>query len=63
MLDARGHGTIPLGMQRHNARLRPDDVRAIRESDDSIAVLARRFGCGQATIADVVHGRTWTWLV
>jgi hypothetical protein len=44
------------------AKLTPDDVRAIRAASGSHASLARKYGVSPAAIARVRLGRSWGWL-
>lgn len=50
----------PVGGANGKAVLTEEIVRAIRASDESNPVLARRFGCGINTVRGVRIGRTWT---
>lgn len=50
----------PKGEASGKAVLTEEIVRAIRASDESHAVLARRFGCGANTVRGVRTGRTWS---
>lgn len=48
------------GSANSNAKLTADQVRAIRAADKTIADLAREYGVGRSTIANIVNGHTWT---
>lgn len=48
------------GERAGNARLTSEMVRVIRESRESSAALARRFGVGASTVKRVRAGETWT---
>ena len=45
--------------EHHSAKLTWPDVRAIRESDDNGAILAKRYGVDVSTICYIIRGETW----
>jgi transcriptional regulator with XRE-family HTH domain len=47
------------GADSPSAKLNPESVRTIRESDETSAALARRFGVSQSTISRVRRGQSW----
>jgi hypothetical protein len=65
--DMRAKGRHARGETHGQARLTEADVRAIRVSYTGtlgeVATLARCYGVSRTTVEDVVHGRTWAWLV
>lgn len=52
------------GAQHHRARLTTEEVDAMRDAYDNgeggYGALARRFGCGESTVRDIVLCRTRT---
>jgi hypothetical protein len=36
-----------------------EDVRYIRATDESVTVLAKRYGVTRSTIYNVLHGKSW----
>jgi hypothetical protein len=61
VLDCRDKGRRPSTRGVHNgrARLRPDDVRAIRGSTETYHTLATRYGVTTANIRRIVSRQTW----
>jgi hypothetical protein len=57
--DARRKGRIPVGEQRHNAKLTAAAVRYIRTSTLSVAELADRYGVTRYTIYNVRKRIVW----
>lgn len=60
--DARHHGTLSVGTDRHNCKLEPEKValiRSLREQGSSYAEIARTFSVHPGTIRDVVTLQTW----
>lgn len=57
--DRDTHGTTPRGERHYLAKLTADDVRAIRQSTESRATLARYHGVDPANITAVRNGRSW----
>jgi hypothetical protein len=53
---ARGRFVQNWGMR----KLTPADVEYIRTSQETQVVMASKFGVARCTIADVLHGRTWS---
>ena len=43
-------------------KLTEDDVRAIKDSSDRQADIARRYGVSPCAINDIAKGRTWAWM-
>jgi hypothetical protein len=65
ILDRFRHGTVKFGEDVPNAKLRRTDIPQIlelRASGRSFRDIGGRFGVGEATIEDVVYGRTWKQL-
>ena len=61
--DMDVHGTKQYGTANSQARLNPDSVREIRRLSAGgmqQKVIAARYGVNPATVALVLHGRTWT---
>lgn len=59
---AKGRSRAALGEANGNAKLTPEDVRAIRtafESGVSQGALGRQYGLWQTTVSDIVRGKTW----
>lgn len=59
------HGTQPMGENTHNHKLTPRMVIEIREKfrpriESNSRLLAEKFKCSQAAIADVIAGRCWS---
>lgn len=50
---------LPRGANHHNARLTEDDIRQIRASGETLAVLADRYGVSQATLSAIRRLKTW----
>jgi DNA invertase Pin-like site-specific DNA recombinase len=51
------------GSQRHSSKLTEEDIPIILqriERGESLASVARAYGVGRTTIADIWHGRRWT---
>lgn len=51
--------TLSETRRRLHAKLTIDQVREIRASDDSYAVLAKRFGVSKSMVGNIVRGRYW----
>lgn len=49
----------PKGWRHHNAKLRENDIRDIRASDETDAALARRYGVHPTTLNAARVGDTW----
>lgn len=60
--DKQRHGTTPRGATHGQTKLTKEDVQAIRNSTDSHAVTARKYGVSKPTISGVRARRTWRWL-
>jgi hypothetical protein len=61
--DMIKHGRSNIGERCPGSKLLEADIpliRAARAAGDTIAAIAARMGVGVATVADVLHGRTWT---
>lgn len=56
---AARNGRMQHGEARWNARLKRSQVLAIRDSEESNAVIARRYGVSISAISDVRRGRSW----
>jgi len=50
---------IPIGEKHHAAKFTDDDIRAIRSSKETLAVMAARYGVSQANLSQIRLGRTW----
>lgn len=61
-LDKVRHGRANRGQQQYAARLTEKDVREIRNSNDTMASLARKYGMSKTTIYQVRNRLTWRWL-
>jgi len=48
------------GAGQHNAKLTPDDIRAIRASAEKGIVVAKQYGVARSTISSIRLQRTWT---
>lgn len=59
MLDAAAKGRAVRGERNHNARLRDEDVRAIRASSRAQTALARDYGVTRQAIHRIVRGPGW----
>jgi hypothetical protein len=57
MLDCATKGRVS------HAKLKPADVRAIRASTETLAVLAGRYGLSQSALSSVRHGKTYQHVV
>lgn len=63
--DAMAHGTIPLGENRHNAKLTRDSVLEIRGragNGETDVTLAAEFGVRRESIRDIRLRKRWKWL-
>lgn len=63
--DTLEHGTHNRGERNYKTTLTEDDVRTIRrerEAGTSGVELARRYGITQASVCDIIKGRSWAWL-
>jgi hypothetical protein len=59
MMDKLEHGTMLNGEKNSQAKLTAREVIEIRGSSEIQAVLARRYGVCQATIAAIIRRKTW----
>jgi len=50
------------GNKNKNAKATPEIVRAIRESDEILKVLASRYGLNISTVSEIRRRRTWAHL-
>lgn len=57
--DRERHGNTVRGEDVKTGKLTPDDVHAIRASDETCAILADRHGVNTSTISAVRTRRTW----
>jgi len=55
-------GRLPTGDSHWNCRLTPEEVREIRQSDESQSSLGRRYGVSVQQIHRVVHRKSWAHL-
>lgn len=65
MRDCRAKGRMPLGEQRHSAKLTAEKVKEIRSlvsSGRSMSSVARDFGVSAPTIRAIVRGERWRWV-
>lgn len=64
--DTRKHGGLSVGERSHMAKLKADDVRAIRALRDAggltLAQIGERYGVGAGTVWHIVHRRNWKHL-
>lgn len=51
------------GESHYRAKLTEEDVLAIRNSTESLSVLARRYGIGKSTAGHTRNGKTWKHLL
>jgi len=56
--DAGRHGSTPIGVEHHGAKLDPDAVRYIRASGKTGKDLAQEFGVNETTISSVRNRRS-----
>lgn len=64
-MHSRGRWSVGLGVERANAKLSEDDVRAIRAAHDDPSrptqrIIAERFGISHGTVSKIVRGKLWT---
>lgn len=59
MVDMKVRGRAVRGEQSHLSRLTYEQAAAIRQSDESSAVLAERHGVARESINNIRGGRTW----
>ena len=57
--DNRRNGTLARGEVMSHAALKPEDVRRIRASSDSIGTIARRLGVAESTVRFARAGTRW----
>lgn len=65
LADMVHHGRSVRGRKQHSNKLSEQEVLAIkrrRAAGESGKALSQEFGVNQATICDIVKGRTWQWL-
>lgn len=58
-MDKKRHGTFQEGTKHGMSKLDPEKVRAIRESGETHAELARRLGVSETTVGYVRKGVIW----
>lgn len=58
-LRRAGTDCLPRGEACGHAKVTEQDVRAIRASDETLAVLASRFGVSQVAVSKIRRGLTW----
>jgi hypothetical protein len=64
-LDSMFHRRKAIGCRNHLAKLKPDDVRAIRRrvsAGETLKKVGGDFGVGQTTVGSIMNGDTWAWL-
>lgn len=57
--DQSGENSHPTGESHPASKLAWSDVRAIRDSTESISALSRQFGVTRSSIRNIKEGRTW----
>lgn len=57
--DMLRHGRGQTGSKQHMARLTDEIVKAVRQSNETTVVLAKRYGVCAATIGYARRGKTW----
>lgn len=60
--DKANHGTESRGERHGSSKLTEAAVREIRASNETLPVLASRFGVSQSNVSMVRNGKTWAWL-
>lgn len=60
--DKWEHGTMPHGENHHEAKLKEEDVLAIKRSTLSRRTLANKYNVDYSTVVDIVTGRCWKHL-
>ena len=60
---ARGRSRSPRGEANANARLREDQVRAIRDDNRRHADIAEAYGVSKSAVQFIKCGKHWGWLV
>lgn len=60
--DRKAHGRYAVGEKHHSAKLTPDDVLAIKASQENGVILSRRFGVGVSTISRIRRHESWVHL-
>lgn len=50
---------MPRGANHPRSKLKDDDIRAIRASNETLAVLSARYGVTQANLSSIRLGKTW----
>lgn len=61
-LKRNGTGCLPRGEAAGRSNLTDEDVRTIRASDETLAVLSARFGVSEAALSAIRRRKTWTHL-
>lgn len=62
MIRKGRHPIMALGEKHGFSKLTEQQAREIKESDESLSVLARRFGVSRRNVACIQQGITWKWL-
>lgn len=57
--DAKRKGRLPHGEDHKRAKLSTADIRRIRQSNSSYAVLAEQFGVSKSNIGSIITRQTW----
>lgn len=58
-MDAKGRRVILTGEAHHRSKLKAEQVREIRSSQEPITNLANRYGVNWITVYDAKIGKTW----
>jgi hypothetical protein len=57
--DAVSKGRMASGSRNSSAKLTEDQVAAIKESSETVVILANRYGVNQSTISKIRTGKKW----